>query len=139
MVTVSANKKVCWIGNCGHEWESRVAERTKGAGCSKCANFVSKAEAQIQAYLESFGITVEGSNRTILSGKEIDLWIPSHNVGIELNGIYWHKEKFAGTISHYDKWITAQKVGIQLLQIWEDDWKYKPDLIKRILAHKFKF
>ena len=67
------------------------------------------------------------------------MWIPSHNVGIELNGIYWHKEKFAGTISHYDKWITAQKVGIQLLQIWEDDWKYKPDLIKRILAHKFKF
>jgi very-short-patch-repair endonuclease len=35
-VTVSASKKVWWICVLSHEWEAKVASRSKGSGCSIC-------------------------------------------------------------------------------------------------------
>ncbi len=35
-VTCSTNKKVWWIGECGHEWEACVSSRNKGSGCPYC-------------------------------------------------------------------------------------------------------
>ena len=32
-----SNKKVWWIGQCGHEWQATVASRTSGTGCPVCA------------------------------------------------------------------------------------------------------
>lgn len=36
-VTAGTNKKVWWLGKCGHEWEATVASRHKGVGCPYCA------------------------------------------------------------------------------------------------------
>lgn len=34
-----SGKKVWWIGNCGHEWDAKISERTlKNQGCPYCAN-----------------------------------------------------------------------------------------------------
>ena len=35
-VTAGSSKKVWWIGECSHEWQSTVANRTKGSGCPYC-------------------------------------------------------------------------------------------------------
>lgn len=137
-VTVSANMKIWWMCCEGHEWESRPNSRAKGAGCPTCAigKQVSKAEKSLHDFVASLGIQFETSNRTVLKGKEIDLWIPAHNVGIEFNGTYWHREKHRGKDLHHNKYLAAQKAGIQLIQIWEDDWNQKPELIKSILKQK---
>ena len=46
-VTKSSGKKVWWrCRSCGHEWESIVANRSKGSGCPACA----KANASKRAY-----------------------------------------------------------------------------------------
>jgi len=38
-ITSSSNRKVYWLGPCGHEWDAVVANRTRiGAGCPFCAN-----------------------------------------------------------------------------------------------------
>jgi hypothetical protein len=37
-VTKSSNKKLSWICELGHRWESSVGNRTKGNGCGVCAN-----------------------------------------------------------------------------------------------------
>lgn len=37
-VTIGSSKKVWWIGECGHEWNSIVKSRIKGSGCPYCAN-----------------------------------------------------------------------------------------------------
>ena len=37
-VTVKSNKKVWWLGPCGHEWEARVYVRTNGGKCPFCSN-----------------------------------------------------------------------------------------------------
>ncbi len=36
-VTFGSNKKVWWIGECGHNWEASVNDRTQGQGCPYCA------------------------------------------------------------------------------------------------------
>ncbi|QQP10898.1 hypothetical protein FJQ98_16770 [Lysinibacillus agricola] len=37
-VTCGYDKKVWWLGNCGHEWDMRVVDRNKGSNCPICAN-----------------------------------------------------------------------------------------------------
>ena len=36
MVAPNSNKRVWWLGTCGHEWQARVADRTVGNGCPVC-------------------------------------------------------------------------------------------------------
>lgn len=36
-VTAGSNKKVWWLGKCGHEWQSAIWVRNKGFGCATCA------------------------------------------------------------------------------------------------------
>ncbi|MFJ2607943.1 zinc-ribbon domain-containing protein [Streptomyces sp. NPDC087425] len=38
-VAPQSNRKVWWLGSCGHEWQATVANRTaKGSGCPYCTN-----------------------------------------------------------------------------------------------------
>jgi hypothetical protein len=40
-VTAGADKKVWWLGPCGHEWEAVIKDRTgKGVGCPVCAGWI---------------------------------------------------------------------------------------------------
>lgn len=38
MVSHKSNKKVWWLGKCGHEWKTIINNRSKGSGCPYCAN-----------------------------------------------------------------------------------------------------
>lgn len=38
MVTHKSNKKVWWLGKCGHEWEATINDRSNGSRCPYCAN-----------------------------------------------------------------------------------------------------
>lgn len=38
MVIAKSNKKVWWLGKCGHEWEAKIENRTMGRGCPYCSN-----------------------------------------------------------------------------------------------------
>ncbi|WP_322370341.1 zinc-ribbon domain-containing protein [Bacillus cereus] len=35
-ITYSSNKRVWWLGKCGHEWAAQVNNRLNGNGCPKC-------------------------------------------------------------------------------------------------------
>ena len=37
MFTAGSNKKMWWIGSCGHSWSATIASRNSGAGCPICA------------------------------------------------------------------------------------------------------
>ena len=49
----------------------------------------------------------ESNNRSILNGKELDIYIPSKNIAIECNGVYWHSLK--PTNFHYNKWKNCKE------------------------------
>jgi hypothetical protein len=81
-------------------------------------------------------IEIQQGNRTILKPKEIDIYIPSLNLGIEYCGLYWHNEfspQPRDTNYHYNKMLEANKQGIRLITIFEDEWQNKQFQVKSFL------
>lgn len=69
--------------------------------------------------------------------NELDIYIPSLNIAIECNGVYWHSEGAGKDRNfHKAKLDACRAAGIQLIQIWEDDWAERQDVVKSMLAHK---
>ena len=107
------------------------------SGCPKCASPISKWENEICSFLSEIGIEFEQSNRTILDGKEIDIFIRKYNIGIECDGIRWHSEEYRDKNYHLSKTNECLNKGIRLIHIFEDEWKYKSDIWKSMLRNMF--
>lgn len=94
-------------------------------------------EKFIRDVLDECGVKYETNNRTILKDKELDIYIPSHNIAIECNGCYWHSQQHHKPINyHIDKYYRCKDIGIQLITFWEDQIKIKPNIVKSILLSK---
>ena len=57
-------------------------------------------------------------------------------MGFEFNGLIWHSEKYRERNYHAQKTQDATAVGIQLIHIWEDDWEFRKDIVKSMVASK---
>lgn len=78
---------------------------------------------------------VEVNNRSQISPKEIDIFLPDFNLGIEYNGLYWHSEIFKDKDYHIEKTRSAREKNIHLIHIFEDEWVNKPEIVKsRLLS-----
>ena len=70
------------------------------------------------------------SDRTILNGREIDIYIPVYKLGFEFDGLFWHCSSSGKTPDyHLYKTIEAEKKGIRLLHIWSNEWELKRSLV----------
>lgn len=129
---------IWWKCEKEHEWKIKAFPRTKrGNGCGKCSHPISKAEKEIFEYITQLGLTAEQNNRKVLNGKELDIYIPSKMIAIEFNGVYWHSETMGKDRNyHHSKWLAAKEAGIQLIQIWEDDWEADKAKVLKGLEHK---
>ena len=141
--TTGSDKRVWWVCDKDHEWEAPIHGRARNnLGCAQCyaKTFVSKGEQDIADFIVSLGLDIVQSDRKTLKRKELDIVVPERKVAIEFNGVFWHSEP-AGKDKDYhrDKWLAAKEVGIQLIQVWEDEWDRNPEQIKRMLAHKLGF
>lgn len=74
-------------------------------------------------------------NKRILNKKEIDVFIPKMNIGFEINGLYYHNEITKPKMYHLEKTIEAEKQNIHLIHIFEDDWRYKQEIIKNRISN----
>lgn len=88
----------------------------------------SRYEDDIKSFLISLGIdNVVENDRSVLDGKEIDLYIPDEKLGIEFNGDYWHSDIFKsdhGGRSTYQqkKSLAAEEKGVFIFNIFEREW-----------------
>lgn len=99
----------------------------------------SSIETEVYDFLLSLNKNIIRNDRTILSGKEIDFYFPCNNIGIEFNGCLWHSTfctQKAKTY-HLDKRIEALNNNVTLYTIWEDDWRFKQNIIKSIIKSWF--
>jgi len=77
------------------------------------------------------------SDRTILNGKELDIYIPDKNIAIEFNGIYWHSELNGKDKNyHLNKTQQCKKKGIQLIHIFETEWYEKQKVVQSLIYAK---
>lgn len=98
----------------------------------------SDIEKRIVEFLNENAISYELKNRRLLGGKEIDILIPSHKLGIEINGLYWHSDKFSVMDSEYhiNKTNGCFENDIQLLHFYEDEIRYKIEIVKSMILSK---
>lgn len=86
------------------------------------------------------GMAIYESDRRILNGKEIDIWIPSRNLGIEYDGLRFHSDDKSPNY-HLNKTLLCEKKGVRLIHIFSDEWINKKqivlDIIKKALG-KYK-
>jgi hypothetical protein len=136
--TYGSQTKAWWLCEAkNHSWYSLISDRSRGVGCPHCSSLRSKGEKEVYEYVKSLYKDAEHSRRDLLSNRqEIDIYIPSLNIGVEYNGDYWHSEKVfskrmvsSAKEYHQNKKDTAERNGIVLLFIWESDWlEHKEDL-----------
>lgn len=82
------------------------------------------------------------SNRQILGGKELDMYIPENKLAVEYDGVFFHSSaKKDDEFYHLWKTVECEKRGIRLIHILSDEWELKRslviDLIRKSLG-KFK-
>lgn len=80
---------------------------------------MSRSELEIRDIFQDIKFV---KDRTVLDGKEIDLYSPKHKIGIEFNGNYWHSDLFRDKDYHYNKSMLAQKKGLFIFHIFEYEW-----------------
>lgn len=101
---------------------------TNGSGCPKCSHPISRWEQEIFDFISSLGVECEQSNREILNGKEIDIFIPGYNIGVECDGLRWHNELYRDKDYHLNKTNECAEKGVRLIHVFEDEWKFKREI-----------
>ena len=118
MVTAGSSKKVWWSCRKGHEWQAVVSRRTRlKTGCPVCwlENKTSFPEQTILYYCQQI---TYAESRNVDFGKEIDIYLPEYKIGIEYNGVFWHKNK---KDADKDKVKFFSKKGIRIITVAESD------------------
>lgn len=130
--------------NCGHTIDIDYHNfyyrlNYKSEICTICNPLNSKksgAEFLFRQYIENIYKSEILVNKRFLNKKEIDVYLPDLKIAFEYNGLYWHNELNKPNNYHLNKTEECEKMGIQLIHIWEDDWLYKNDIIKSIIKQK---
>ena len=99
-------------------------------------------ENKVNNFLTDYlGTNFKRNVKSIIPPQELDFYIPTKNIAIELNGVYWHSELGGGHRGknyHKNKWQECCEKGITLLQFTsldiENRWHLVESKIKRHLS-----
>lgn len=114
----------------------------RGRLCDYCyGGKISKAHKEIFDFIKLYlNEEILLNNRSILSPYELDIYVPNKNFGIEYNGLYWHssakKTSDFQPKRHSIKQKLAQSLNIKLLQIFEDEWINKREIVESLILHR---
>ena len=96
-VSFGSTKAIWWRCDKGHEWKRSPNGRTSNeAGCPRCASTgTSYPEQCLFYYLSKFFPNAQNRYEFELEGSvvELDIYVPELKLGIEYDGVYWHKNK----------------------------------------------
>ncbi len=139
----SSDKVLRWrCKECGEEFDGKVDfNYPLYVRCPKChpkQEYSSDMENEVAQYVSSVlpsGIEVERNNRSIISPRELDIYVPSLKIGIEFDGLFWHSDRgrdddLSAETRHLKKTTEAMEHGIHLIHIFEDEWLYKKRIVK---------
>ena len=117
-VIAGSEIKVWWKCSKGHEWFAEINSRSSGRNCPICSKELQTSfpEKVIYFYIKKcLNDAIENYKPSWLNNKEIDIFIPSKNIGIEYDGDYWHTD----TSRDIEKDIICKKHNIKLIRVRE--------------------
>jgi very-short-patch-repair endonuclease len=98
-----------------------------------------KPESFIKDFLDKNKINYQFNTRKIITPQELDFYIPSHNIAIEVCGLYWHRHSLLKDEKyHVKKLEKCLAQGIQLITIFSDKIEETPNLVLNRLSSKLK-
>ena len=135
----------CECLKCGKEFDIQISTgfyrifRFDIPWCTHCTPAEpsrSKQEHSVFNYISSIvgEDKVQHSVRTLIPNTELDIYIPSLKLAVEFNGLYWHNELKKTSMYHLRKSLACDKAGIRLIQVFEDEWNFRQDVVKDNLA-----
>jgi hypothetical protein len=106
----------------------------------KITSYRSQGETQLYEYVKSICGDAVPNVRNIVGRSEIDIWIPSKQIAIEYNGLYWHSESVLESVgkSKYSDNEKRKKLndrGIRYISVFEDEWVLKPEIVKSRISN----
>ena len=114
----SSRVKVWWLCPKGHEYQSAVANRSRGAGCPICDK-ESKTSFPEQAIYYYVKKVTNAYSRYLFDNKtEIDVFLSDLNIGIEYDGLYFHSGESAKAKESRKNQI-LKDAGIHLFRVKE--------------------
>ncbi len=125
---------------CGHIYEDNI-ENGHTPKCPKCfPPNSSKAEIEVREYIQSLipnEIILTNVRKPLDNKFELDIFIPSRNLAFEYHGLVWHSENFGqkSRSYHVNKVEACDEKGIHLIQILENEWLVKQDIVKSKIRH----
>lgn len=89
-------------------------------------------QTQVLQYVKkNYSGTVLQDDMSVLRRYELDIYLPQKKLAIEFDGLWWHSYEFhKDTNYHMNKTVACNKKGIQLLHIFEEEWR---NTTKRII------
>lgn len=109
--------------------------------CPTCNPYSSSTEEiELREYIENIlpnGVNIRYNVRDIIENREIDIYIPEHNICIEYSGDYWHSDIHKDFDYHQDKCLKVMNNGMKLITIYGSTWLTKRDIVKQRLKHAF--
>jgi rubrerythrin len=138
-VTKEFNKKYSFQCNRCGELENHDISNGKTPRCTKCDKQFSGFQTEVMEYVKTIlppNEPVLANDRTMLYPLELDILIPSIKLAIETDGLYYHTEVSGGRNKtyHINKTKLCISKGVRLIHIFENEWNYKRDVVKSILA-----
>ena len=108
--------------------------------CEQCRYMITSSsyEQEIANYISTFydGELIR-NDRSVLNGKELDLYYPEKKIAVEFNVDYWHDENHKPKDYHYNKFKICRESNILLISIFEIEWNSRKEEIKKYILDLF--
>ena len=119
---------------CGNTFQvTPVNFFTNNSRCPFC--HTSKFQKDIYDFIKTLDSSAIINDKSALKNKELDIYIPDKKIGFECDGLYWHSENNKNKNYQVDKLKECQKLGIRLINIFEDEYEFKKDLLFNKIKH----
>jgi hypothetical protein len=97
------------------------------------ADFLNNLKIEYKRNCQSVLVKKDIVTGKIIKRNEIDFYIPSEKIGIEICGLFYHRDSFVGENYHYNKFKWCEGLGIDLITIFEDEWLNQKSFILNFL------
>ena len=117
-VSMGSHKKAWWLCKHNHSWQADISSRVGGRTCPQCVTELQSSypEKALYYYIKKiFSDTIASYKINGSKLFELDIFIPSLNIGIEYDGEKWHQD----IERDIDKNKKCSALGITLFRVRE--------------------
>lgn len=128
---------------CGYEWarcgnHEKYGNRPQYIVCECCSKKkYSNEEKELLRVIRSYtSENIIENDRSVLDGKELDIYIPTLKLAFEFDGTYYHNSNGVMAVPktyHREKSVACRNKGIRLVHVFEHEWRFSREKILNLI------